>query len=179
MMRTAMLAALALLAACSDKPEAPAMVDNRIAPAGDMPRVAIRNQAIATPITETSAIAVPTATAKPLVSRETEPSQAPSSHAAPAYRAIGTEPFWAVTIRGSIATLERPDKPARRYPVSRHDDAQAIRFLGDGFTMTLTPGPCSDGMSDSIWSDRVQIAFGEGTLKGCGGDREDIGDGPP
>lgn len=38
--------------------------------------------------------------------------------------------------------------------------------------MTVAPGPCSDGMSDAIWSDRVQIAFAEGTLKGCGGDRD-------
>jgi uncharacterized membrane protein len=53
-------------------------------------------------------------------------------------------------------------------------DDRAIRYLGDGFAMTATEGPCSDGMSDAIWSDRVQIAFGEGTLKGCGGIREDM-----
>lgn len=95
------------------------------------------------------------------------------------YRAIGTEPFWAVTIRGSTATLERPDKPAVRYAVSRHDDRRAIRYLGDGFTMTLTEGPCSDGMSDAVWSDRVALAFGEGTLSGCGGDRDDEGQDRP
>ncbi|MCI4590733.1 membrane-like protein [Sphingobium sp. BYY-5] len=111
---------------------------------------------------------------KPLVSRET-----PSSHAAPPdYRAIGTEPFWAVTVRGSVATLERPDKASVRFAVSRNDDGRAIRYLGDGFSMTLTEGPCSDGMSDTIWSDRVQVAFGEGTLKGCGGERDDGGYAP-
>ena len=40
-------------------------------------------------------------------------------------------------------------------------------------TMTVTEGPCSDGMSDSIWSDRAQIAFADGALKGCGGERVD------
>ena len=92
------------------------------------------------------------------------------------YRAIGTEPFWAVTVKGSTALLERPDKAPARYAVSRNDDRRAIRFLGEGFSMTITEGPCSDGMSDAVWSDRVAIAFGEGTLNGCGGSRDDQGE---
>ncbi len=107
--------------------------------------------------------------AKPLVSRETSPSPPEP----PAYRAIGTEPFWAVTVRGDTATLERPDKAAVRYRVREEADAAALRFLGEGFSMTVSDGPCSDGMSDAIWSDRVQIAFGEGVLKGCGGARDE------
>ena len=46
--------------------------------------------------------------------------------------------------------------------------------LADGFSMTVTDGPCSDGMSDAHWADRVALSFGEGTLKGCGGVREDF-----
>lgn len=105
---------------------------------------------------------------KPMVSRETSPTAA----ADPDYRAIGTEPFWAVTVRGQVATLDRPGEAPLRYRLSRQDDAHAIRFRGEGFAMTVTPGPCSDGMSEAIWSDRVQIAFSGGTLKGCGGMRE-------
>ena len=52
---------------------------------------------------------------------------------------------------------------------ARTDDPRAIRFMGDGFAMTVTEGPCSNGMSDALWSDRVQLSFGEGVLKGCGG----------
>ncbi|MEJ7935749.1 membrane-like protein [Sphingobium sp. AN558] len=89
------------------------------------------------------------------------------------YRAIGTEPFWAVTLRGSTAVLERPDRLPLDVAVTRSDDANAIRYRGEGFAMTVSAGPCSDGMSDAIWSDSVQIAFGEGTLKGCGGVREE------
>jgi uncharacterized membrane protein len=111
----------------------------------------------------------PVVVRKPLVSRGTSTAQNGPFD----YRAIGTEPFWAVTVRGSTATLERPDRQSARFAVSRSDDAKAIRYVGDGFAMTLTEGPCSDGMSDAVWSDRVQIAFGEGTLKGCGGVRED------
>ncbi|KQN01230.1 hypothetical protein ASE85_21950 [Sphingobium sp. Leaf26] len=107
--------------------------------------------------------------AKPLVSRETPPHRPTPAD----YRAIGTEPFWAVTIRGSTALLERPDHRPLRYSVVHDGDDRAIRYLGEGFTLTATEGPCSDGMSDDLWSDRVQIAFGEGTLKGCGGMREE------
>jgi uncharacterized membrane protein len=114
---------------------------------------------------------LPTARPKPLVSRETPPQRPKPAE----YQAIGTEPFWAVTVRGSTALLERPDHRPLRYSVVHEGDERAIRYLADGFTMTATQGPCSDGMSDAIWSDRVQIAFGEGTLKGCGGIREDEG----
>ena len=41
--------------------------------------------------------------------------------------------------------------------------ATAFRSVGAGGT------PLWDGMSDAIWSDRVQLSFGEGVLKGCGG----------
>ncbi|QGP79659.1 membrane-like protein [Sphingobium sp. CAP-1] len=109
------------------------------------------------------------APSKPLVSRETSPPQKQPAD----YRAIGTEPFWAVMLHGSIATLERPGKAPLHFSVSHSDDGRAIRYLGEGFAMTLTAGPCSDGMSDALWSDRVQVSFGEGALKGCGGEREE------
>ena len=114
---------------------------------------------------------LPVEQAKPLVSRETPPHRPTPAE----YRAIGTEPFWAVTIRGSTALLERPDHRPLRYGVMHDGDDRAIRYIGEGFSLTATEGPCSDGMSDVLWSDRVQIAFGEGTLKGCGGIREDEG----
>jgi uncharacterized membrane protein len=95
-----------------------------------------------------------------------------------AYRAIGTESFWALTISGDAAVLERPGQPPRRFSVRRSDQGGVIRYNGDGFTATRTEGPCSDGMSDAHWSDRVQIAFADGTLKGCGGAREDRREAP-
>lgn len=108
------------------------------------------------------------APAPALITKDSPPSS--ETH----YRAIGTEPFWAVTVKGSTATLERPDKPPIRFPIARTDDGRALRYISDGFAMTVTDGPCSDGMSDATWADRVSIAFGEGTLKGCGGAREDF-----
>ena len=98
----------------------------------------------------------------------------PQPSAETRYRALGTEPFWAVTVKGGLATLERPDKAPMRFSVTRQDDGRAVRYLGDGFSLTVTDGPCSDGMSDAAWSNHVAVAFGEGTLKGCGGEREDF-----
>lgn len=108
----------------------------------------------------------------------TSPAPHPQTPQPERYRALGTEPFWAVTVKGSTAILERPDKPPASFAVSRNDDGRAVRFLGEGFTMTVAEGPCSDGMSDAIWSDQVSVAFGEGTLKGCGSDRHDPQDAP-
>lgn len=104
-------------------------------------------------------------------SRETRSAPLPVK-SAPDYRAIGTEPFWAVTVRGEAATLERPDHPPVRFAVARHVEERVIRYSGDGFAMTINEGPCSDGMSDALWRDRVAVAFGDGVLKGCGGERD-------
>ncbi|MBA4755259.1 MAG: membrane-like protein [Sphingobium sp.] len=115
------------------------------------------------------------------VSRETlAPPEAPPVKAQPRpdYRAIGTEPFWAVTVRGTVATLERPDQGAMQFAVARASEKRTMRYVGDGFAMTISQGPCSDGMNDALWSDRVAVAFADGVLKGCGGER-DTGDSPP
>jgi uncharacterized membrane protein len=106
------------------------------------------------------------------VSRETPPAPA-TAPASPDYRAIGTEPFWAVTVRGTTATLERPDHPPVRFAVVRRVEERVIRYRGEGFGLTISEGPCSDGMSDAVWRDRVAVAFGDGVLKGCGGERDE------
>ncbi len=117
---------------------------------------------------------------KPLVSRGTsqlDNPAVPPPAATPQtdeYRAIGTEPFWAATVRHGQLSLERPSTETLRLSVARSVGRSVIRYTGDGFSMSITPGPCSDGMSNAMWSDRVQIAFAEGTLKGCGGEREDL-----
>jgi uncharacterized membrane protein len=88
------------------------------------------------------------------------------------YAARGTEPFWSVDIVGTMAVLKRPDMPAERFVVGRTLAGDTLRYQGAGLTILVTPGPCSDGMSDTLYGDRVQIAMASGTLKGCGGDRE-------
>lgn len=150
---------LALPIACTSEAPHAAPSDNVAAPTVS-----------AVPIVEATPIAP--AEPPPDVSRGTSASPAPAEEPDASYRAIGTEPFWAVTISDDELLLERPDHSPLRITVQRKATARSIEYSGDGFTLTATPGPCSDGMSDAIWSDRVQIAFADGTLKGCGGIRE-------
>jgi uncharacterized membrane protein len=110
----------------------------------------------------------PTPTSTP---ESAPPERKPAPAEKIAYRALGTEPFWSVTVRQGRATLERPDRPALTVPVTLTEDPRALRYVDEGLTLLVTPGPCSDGMSDIVYADRTQVAFGEGTLKGCGGPR--------
>jgi heat shock protein HslJ len=88
------------------------------------------------------------------------------------YRALGTEPGWALTIdRGLIryvgdygrtrvtttAPMPRPSFSGRRYQTPR-------------ITIDITRGDCSDGMSDRIYPERVMVTVGRKTVRGCGGD---------
>jgi uncharacterized membrane protein len=85
----------------------------------------------------------------------------------------GTEPFWNAQIKADAAVWTTPDNPdGTRFAVTRFAGNNGLGFSGtlDGapFTATLTPGVCSDGMSDSSYPYVATIALGEGTLRGCG-----------
>lgn len=104
---------------------------------------------------------------------DTPPPPAPDYAQGGSYRALGTEPFWALAISDGRMTLDQPDAPARHYAVTRTEKGPSVRYQGDGITVTILREPCNDGMSDALYSDRVQIAMASGTLKGCGGQREE------
>ena len=159
---------LLLLAGCNRQEDAPALsakVKDSMAQAPIIERQAVANSM--TPPPSPAPFAPPGSNAGSAMK-----AAPPSSETR--YRAVGTEPFWAVTVKGSTMTLERPSRPPLSLAIARTDDGRAIRYLGDGFAMVVTEGPCSDGMSDAIWADRVSLSFGGGTLKGCGGVREDF-----
>ncbi|MFD1106036.1 membrane-like protein [Sphingobium olei] len=170
-----MLACLVMLGGCSDRQEAAETNQAATASQADSVVAPIPHGDATHDVREPGPSSL---TPKPLVSRGTSTTAQTSVGKAVQYRAIGTEPFWAVTVRGTMAVLERPDHMPVRFVIQQDSDDRAIRYQGDGFTLTATEGPCSDGMSDVLWSDRVQIAFGEGTLKGCGGIREDMREEP-
>lgn len=85
----------------------------------------------------------------------------------------GTEPFWGMTIKDGRANYANPDHPEGwEFPVKRFEGNNGLGYSGDwdgtAVTITLTPGECSDGMSDRTFPYVATIALGEETLRGCG-----------
>jgi uncharacterized membrane protein len=85
----------------------------------------------------------------------------------------GTEPFWGITIENDVATYSDPENPEGSvFEVSRFAGNNGLGFSGklDGAAviMTVTPGECSDGMSDRTFPFTATIALGEDKLVGCG-----------
>jgi heat shock protein HslJ len=94
----------------------------------------------------------------------------PAAAARESYRALGTEPFWSVTIANGRMTY---DSPERRFSVR----APRGRETGDGriwrtrrITLHVWHGECSDGMSDTRYPQTVRAVVDGRTLQGCGGD---------
>jgi uncharacterized membrane protein len=86
---------------------------------------------------------------------------------------VGTEPFWNVRIDQDSANYSNPEHPEGfDFPVTRFAGNNGLGFSGElngeAFTATLTPGDCSDGMSDRTFPFVATIALGEETLRGCG-----------
>ncbi len=87
------------------------------------------------------------------------------------YRAIGTEPGWALTIGGgemayegdygeTHITVPTPD-PRTTFNGHRYETAR--------LTVDVTHAACSDGMSDRRYPDTVTVTADGKTVKGCGG----------
>lgn len=85
----------------------------------------------------------------------------------------GTEPFWSLAIDAGQGVWATPDNGAgRRFAVTRFAGNNGLGFTGtldgEAVTATLTPGDCSDGMSDRSFPFVATIALGKETLSGCG-----------
>ena len=103
-----------------------------------------------------------------------EPPKVTVSDFSKAMDARGTEPFWALSIRGTTLTLTRPDHPlltatAPGAVIQPNQAAWTGKAPGGGdLKITLYASSCSDGMSDRIYaySAEVEVA-GEAPLSGC------------
>jgi uncharacterized membrane protein len=90
------------------------------------------------------------------------------------FRARGNEPFWSVDVTPQGVKFERPDQPTVTFeyqPLEKAADG-GRRFAAENsdgkLTLTLTPGACSDGMSDVAYGWNATASFGDQMLKGCG-----------
>jgi uncharacterized membrane protein len=85
----------------------------------------------------------------------------------------GTEPFWGISIAENVATYTTPENiTGSVFEVSRFAGNNGLGFSGklDGaeVTITVTPGDCSDQMSDRTYPFTATVKLGEANLAGCG-----------
>jgi uncharacterized membrane protein len=86
---------------------------------------------------------------------------------------VGTEPFWNGHARNTTLTYATPAKPegteiaVRRFG-GRNGLGLSGKLDGQTFDMTVTPGACSDGMSDRRFPFAVMFKIGEEVRQGCG-----------
>lgn len=90
----------------------------------------------------------------------------------------GTEPFWGIEIQPDtsgqpIARYTTPDNiDGRVFAVSRFSGNNGLGFSGDlegeAVVIAVTPGECSDGMSDRTYPYVATVSLGETSLDGCG-----------
>ena len=106
---------------------------------------------------------------------------APSASAEPAaaalrlparFTALGTEPFWAAKVVGARLTYITPeDQVGRPIAVARTGRGDSVEFAttlaGKRLTLTVTAGPCSDGMSDTVYPFAVRRRLGDDEQPGC------------
>jgi uncharacterized membrane protein len=91
--------------------------------------------------------------------------------APPPYRAIGTEPFWNLLIDEHHLTFVPPDAP----PIQQPTPKVIVGIAGEIYqtprinvNIVHSPG-CSDGMSDRVYPDKVQVTVDGRRFDGCGG----------
>ena len=86
------------------------------------------------------------------------------------YHAVGTEPFWNLLIDEHDITFVQPD----HQPITQRTPAVIHGFAGEIYqtpriNVNIVHGTCSDGMSDRVYPDKVQVTVDGTRFNGCGG----------
>jgi uncharacterized membrane protein len=95
------------------------------------------------------------------------------------FDAVGAEPFWNIKIRAESMTLTRPDHPevATANTGARADGEQGVWDATAGeqrLVLRLTPGDCTDGMSDRRYGYTAEAWIDGETLRGCASKTQDV-----
>jgi uncharacterized membrane protein len=86
------------------------------------------------------------------------------------YKAVGTEPGWSLTVHAARmdyagdygeVNIAEPTPPDFR--------AAHGSYRSGKLQVTISPGPCSDGMSDLVYRQTVRVTADGRTVSGCGG----------
>ncbi len=84
----------------------------------------------------------------------------------------GTEPFWGGEVRGNSLTYSTPENvdgallTVKRFP-GRGGLSFSGELEGESFDLMVTPGQCSDGMSDRTYPFVATLQVAEDTRYGC------------
>lgn len=84
----------------------------------------------------------------------------------------GTEPFWGGQVAGTVLAYTTPDNQVgERVTVDRFAGRNGVSFSGDldgmPFVLAVTPGKCSDGMSDRSYPFTVTLQVKGEERDGC------------
>jgi uncharacterized membrane protein len=88
------------------------------------------------------------------------------------YRALGTEPFWSLTIDPQRMVFTEANAPG--VEVVQSTPRVIVGFAGEIYQtprigVNIVHQQCSDGMSDRVYPDRVQVDVDGRRFNGCGG----------
>lgn len=86
--------------------------------------------------------------------------------------ALGTEPFWNIEVAGDLATYATPELPdGATIELRRFTGQGGLGFSGKwegrSFDLLVTPGTCSDGMSDRTYPYVATLQLGDERREGC------------
>jgi uncharacterized membrane protein len=104
---------------------------------------------------------------------------APFPPAPPApYHGVGTEPFWSLIIDDRNVTFilsgEQPIVQPEVAPITQPTPKVIHGFAGEIYqtpriNVNIVHATCSDGMSDRVYPDKVQVTVDGRQFNGCGG----------
>ncbi len=97
----------------------------------------------------------------------------PSGTTVPArFIALGPEPFWAAEVDGDTLLYKTPeDQPGQRVAVRRRvrglQTELSGALAGEALVLRIGAGPCSDGMSETVYLYSAELRIGKQLLEGC------------
>ncbi len=157
-MRKAGLVALLALAGCQQASDSPKPGPSKAGPSA----IVAAGSSTPTP----PPIAEPTPHAAP------RPSASPTPVLQKHFQALGTEPFWSVEVLPGKLRYSSPEQPdGITFAATATSLGSAYRYAGTmtgaKVMLTITPGKCSDGMSDQTYAYTAALSIGDRAMRGC------------
>ena len=88
----------------------------------------------------------------------------------PPYHGVGTEPFWNLLIDEHDITFVQPEAQPIKQPTPKVINGFAGEiYQTPRINVNIVHAQCSDGMSDRVYPDKVQVTVDGKQFNGCGG----------